>query len=58
MPIMQVVQDFLHPQSRIRGLTLRQETQVGHNNNPDGSGKLSQLTRRGLVSALTETDNT
>ena len=35
-----------------RGLALKQETQVGHNNNPDGSGKLSQLTRRGLVSAL------
>ena len=54
---MQVVQDFLHPQSLIQGLALRQETQVGHNNDPDGSGKLSQLTRRGLVSALTETDN-
>ena len=33
-------------------------TQVGHNNDPDGSGKLSQLTRKGLVSALTETGNT
>ena len=42
----------------VRGLALRQETQVGHNNDPDRSGKLSQLTRKGLVSALTETDNT
>ena len=55
---MKVVQDFLHPQSLIWGLAFRQEIQVGHNNDPDGSGKLSQLTRRGLVSALTETDNT
>ena len=58
MPILSVVQDFLHPQSLIRGLALRQETQVGHNNDPDGSGKLSHLTRKGLVSALTETDKT
>ena len=55
---MQVVQDFLHPQSLVQGLALRQETQVGHNNDPDASGKLSQLPRRGLVSALTEADNT
>ena len=36
------MQDFLHPQSLIGGLALKQETQVGHNNNLDGSGKLSQ----------------
>ena len=34
------------------------DSSIGHNNNPDGSGKLSQLTRRGLASALMETDNT
>ena len=32
---------------------LRQETQVGHNNDPDSSGELSDLTRKGLVSVLT-----
>ena len=45
-------------QSLIRGSALRQETQVGHNNDAEGSGELSDLTRKGLVSVVTETDNT
>ena len=58
MPIIEVVQDFLHLQFLIRDSVLRQETQVGHKNDAEGSGELSDLARKGLVSVLTEIDNT
>ena len=45
-------------QSLIRGSVLRQETQIGLKNDAEGSGELSDLTRKDLVSVLTEIDNT